>query len=756
MTEKQQNLLNLLKEIDEICRKHDLRYVMAGGSLIGVVRNEGFIPWDDDVDIYMPKADWDKLVEISEQELLPNRALQCVDIDRNYTNTFPRYASTDTCVVHRHQIIGKDKAGEIIDVLTLDPIPADDREYEKYRTHLMIYSDLINIAVVYGNRYDIPVHLYIRYLLSYLFLGKDRTLKKLEKIMFSYKEEDCDRYAMRWGGCPFLFDKDMMFPVKHGKFEGLDVMVPNKISDYLIWHYGDEWSYIPPHGERESHDAVECEGINYEEFRREYMPKLDTFRLRADAVKRKIYYMATSKRSHKLMSKRQRLLAEFIALDLKKRIEENDLTLRELLDNRDFRRVNEIFSDYFRVQLCADFIGREDFVNIYSFYHPTLIEIEDDVFLAAMLTLMYSEKISKAYRMLQVREQLTGINPEMKQIKEDIELFRSAAGCYELHDMKKAEDMADILLEKYPQNPSFMKFKIRFVIEEAKKENKSEIAEPFTEECLQLYPKDGYFLKYKGDLLWIQGKCRDALEIYAQARESTNNGITQLELDKFLKEYRIPAMHTCQSLAENGEYEEAELLTGLWARLLPGDGLVKGYDYLVKVMKPQSQQAIECLLKEMQAAVTGKPSEVREIFSTAMHIAWESLGYPEELAVLRTETVLTEDMDSLEFLESKARHICNHSLDSHAHKVLGDILMKQGRSAQAFECYFLAVKSLDNGKDEPYIKSELARIILSDIDKGRKAAAIAAPKTDASRILDSWLDKYGSLDEMREIIEGIV
>ena len=75
MTEKQKNLLQLFREIDEICKKHNLRYVMAGGSLIGVVRNEGFIPWDDDVDIYMPKADWDKLVELAPKELPPHRAV---------------------------------------------------------------------------------------------------------------------------------------------------------------------------------------------------------------------------------------------------------------------------------------------------------------------------------------------------------------------------------------------------------------------------------------------------------------------------------------------------------------------------------------------------------------------------------------------------------------------------------------------------------------------------------------------------------
>ena len=73
MTEKQEHLLQLFREIDEICKENNLRYVMAGGTAIGVVRNEGFIPWDDDVDIYMPRADWEKLVELSEAVLPENR-----------------------------------------------------------------------------------------------------------------------------------------------------------------------------------------------------------------------------------------------------------------------------------------------------------------------------------------------------------------------------------------------------------------------------------------------------------------------------------------------------------------------------------------------------------------------------------------------------------------------------------------------------------------------------------------------------------
>lgn len=760
MTEKQQYLLKLFREIDEMCKKHNLRYVMAGGSLIGVARNEGFIPWDDDVDIYMPRDDWNKLVELSDQVLPPNRAFQCVDVDRNYTNTFPRYASTDTCAIHRHQIIGKDKAGEIIDVLTLDPIPDDDREYEKYRTHLMIYSDLINIAVVYGNRYEVPVHLYLKYLFSYLFLGKERTLKKLEKIMFSYKEEECSRYAMRWGGCPFLFDKDMMFPVKYGRFEGVDVMIPNKVSDYLIWHYGDEWSYIPPHGERESHDAVECHHMNYEEFRKEYMPKLDTFRLRKDAVFRKLYYMATAKRSHRLIRKRQELLGEATAQDLMNRLEQKKVSLEALLEKRDFHTLNQIFGDYFRVQLSADFIGREEFVHIYNFYHPVLIDIKEEVFMAAMLTLLYSEKVSKAYRMLRVREKLQGLSPAMEALLQDILTFRSGACHYEFGENRPAEWEMDQLLEKYPDNPSFLKFKIRFLMERAKKEKPSEEAEEFLSHCLELFPEDGYFLKYKGDLLWLQGKCREALDVYVAVRSKTTNGMTQLELNKFLKEHKMSAMGTCKSLVEKGKVQEAVELAALWKELLPEDESIDGYFCLMKLEGLNRPEEIRGFLKDIKEKLlqgksekTGKLKIENMVYLDICAYGAEKLGFSRKLAKLGTELLYTEDMQKLEELLSQAlEQASKEECKPAAFLIAGDILYKQGKTREAFSYYRKALK-----KDAPeYVRIEGADRVLKDLKDGSSYIRSFGRKQDLTEFLDVWLGKYESLEEITELLKAIV
>lgn len=761
MTEKQKYLLKLFKEVDEICKEHNLRYVMSGGSLIGVVRHEGFVPWDDDVDLYMPRDDWEKFVEICKTQLPPNRAIQCSDVDRTYTNSFPRYASTDTCAIHKSQIIGKDCGGEIIDVLTLDPIPDDDKEYEKYRTHMMIYSDLINISVGYSDRWEIPASMYLKYLFSYVFLGKDRTLKKLEKIMFSYKEEDCNRYAMRWGGCPFLFDKDMMFPVKYGIFEGEKVMIPNKCSDYLIWHYGDEWSYMPPHDSREGHVAVCVEDVSYEHLREDYLPKLNKRKLRRESAFRKFYNLLIAKKNHKVRQEGLIMKAGNTALDLQAAVAESGFNLEELMERREYGKLSALFTSYYKIQLSADFIGREDYVYIYPFYHPVLVNIPDDLFMAAMMTLFYTERVSKAYRMLQVREQLDHLSPEMEVLKSDIELFREAADHYEFHRMKEAEKICDLLLKKYPEHPGFMKFKCRFLMEHAG-ENRME-AERFLDKALKRFPQDGYFLKYKADLLWMNENFMKALKLYAQVREKTSNGIVCLEMERFFKENKEEILKSCESMIANRAKKQAAEMMELWIKILPDDEEVKGAWYLAKVSSAHTQTEIEGEICELRKKIgtymknplnPEKPIEKfpkeLQMHQKALTKAWRRLGYPQELAALRTEIICTSDESELEWLVEQVRNRLIHKEEkSCVYKLVGDIRMKQGQTKAAFENYR---KALDYALPS-YVKTELYRIIINDLKGGSKQIASFAKKTDVTVILDNWLDKYGSLEEIQALVK---
>ena len=805
MTEKQKYLLKLFREVDEICREHNLRYVLAGGSLIGALRHEGFVPWDDDVDLYMPRPDWEKFTEICKTELPPDREIQCSEVDRNYTNSFPRYASTNTCVIHKSQIIGKDCGGEIIDILTLDPVPADDKEYEKYRTHMMIYSDLINISVGYSDRWEIPASMYLKYLLSYIFLGKKRTLAKLEKIMFSYKEEECDRYAMRWGGCPFLFDKDMMFPVKDGDFEGQKAMIPNKCSDYLIWHYGDEWAYMPPHDKREGHVAVCVDDLPYQELREEYMPKINKGRLRWDCIFRKFYNMRIAKKSHKVRQEGLAMKARAVALDLQGAIDESGLKISELVENRSFRKLSALFGSYYKNQLSADFIGREDYSNIYAFYHPTLVEIPDDVFYGAMLTLFYTERVSKAYRMMQVRQQLDHLSPEMEGLKEDIELFRTAADHYEFHRIKEAEQIVNELLKKYPGHPGFMKFKCRFLMENAG-ENRIE-AERFLDKALKLFPEDGYFLKYKADILWMDGEMQKAAELYLQVKNKTTNGIVWMEMDRFFRGYKSEILKSCEELIANHNKKEALALMELWSRLIPEDDDIQGALYLAKTVCARTQSEIEKEIGEIRAVIGTqmitpvsveknpgksrkqiksdrtsdetsaddvnkkvsdpsaeteevkapadiqvKVSEEHKMYRKALTRAWKRLGYSDELAELRTQIICTGEESELEWLAEQVRNRqFRREEKACAYKLVGDVRMKQGQTREAFANYKKALEY----EMPSYVKTELYRIFINDLNDGSRQAKSFGKKTDITVVLDKWLDKYESIEDIKKIVQTV-
>ena len=100
------------------------------------------------------------------------------------------------------------------------------------------------------------------------------------------------------------------------------------------------------------------------------------------------------------------------------------------------------------MQLSAGFIGREDFSNIYPFYHPTLLEIDDDTFTAAMLTLVYTERVGKAFRMLQVRENLDHLNPEMKKLQEVI-VDTFAENSAEKNDISNSDFLKMFLISFY-------------------------------------------------------------------------------------------------------------------------------------------------------------------------------------------------------------------------------------------------------------------------------------------------------------------
>mgnify|MGYP002513800208 CR=1 FL=1 len=256
MTKTQEKLYELFCEIDEICKKNDIEYYIAGGTLIGAMRHKGFIPWDDDLDIMMTRKNYQKFIDYCRDNLPEDRVFECQELNRGYHNMFGRYTDVSTSALHQSQMYHSDAAGYVIDILPLDAMPDKEETYQQYIKDLMLYSDLLNPYPIYSFRWNFNQNRYWRYRLKMLFVGKEKVLKEMESRLFCHDEDECDYLVMRWGGIPFIFDKSMYEGKRYEKLLEVDAQVPFRTSDYLVWHYGDNWYMLPPNQEQQTHEAI--------------------------------------------------------------------------------------------------------------------------------------------------------------------------------------------------------------------------------------------------------------------------------------------------------------------------------------------------------------------------------------------------------------------------------------------------------------------------------------------------------------------
>ena len=113
-------LLDLLKEVDRICKKHNLKYFLGAGTLIGAVRHKGFIPWDDDIDLFMLRDDYEKLLEIGETEFKYPYFMQTPYTDKGTFFSFLRIRNSNTTMIDRAFKYEKFNQGCVLDIFPLD------------------------------------------------------------------------------------------------------------------------------------------------------------------------------------------------------------------------------------------------------------------------------------------------------------------------------------------------------------------------------------------------------------------------------------------------------------------------------------------------------------------------------------------------------------------------------------------------------------------------------------------------------------
>ena len=91
-----ETLLTILDEIDRVCKKNQIKYYAFAGTLLGAVRHQGFIPWDDDIDLLMMRQDYERFLLCCEKELSDNYSLQTTLNENGYYKYQARIRKNDT------------------------------------------------------------------------------------------------------------------------------------------------------------------------------------------------------------------------------------------------------------------------------------------------------------------------------------------------------------------------------------------------------------------------------------------------------------------------------------------------------------------------------------------------------------------------------------------------------------------------------------------------------------------------------------
>ena len=116
-------LLDAMKDIDRICRENGLRYYLHAGTLLGAINHKGFIPWDDDVDISMMRADYEKFLEIVQKEWTHKYYVHNYKTDPNYKNNRTVLRVLGTEVIHFHEKEDEVYRQIAVDIVPLDAVP---------------------------------------------------------------------------------------------------------------------------------------------------------------------------------------------------------------------------------------------------------------------------------------------------------------------------------------------------------------------------------------------------------------------------------------------------------------------------------------------------------------------------------------------------------------------------------------------------------------------------------------------------------
>ena len=262
--------LEILKVFDRFCREHDLKYSLYAGSMLGMIRHKGFIPWDDDLDVCMSRAEYDRFIQLWAQEPPQGYILQNKENSPGFWQSFTKIRKDHTTFLQEEREAGKYHTGIFLDVFPLDRMPDGKWDRMIFKWHCMQYQLLTRGFV--PSKAGKLMQLGSAVILSCTPAKKRERVRRrvLKKITQYNKNNNLEIAAIETMASlrkPFaadMLDNYVELPFEDGTFmcfAGWDDHLRRKFGDYM---------QLPPEEEREwrHHPIVIDFERNYEEIAR--------------------------------------------------------------------------------------------------------------------------------------------------------------------------------------------------------------------------------------------------------------------------------------------------------------------------------------------------------------------------------------------------------------------------------------------------------------------------------------------------------
>ena len=249
----QQVEMKILKYFIEICEKHNLTYFMYAGSLLGVIRHNGFIPWDDDIDVIMFREDFEKLNKILEKNIDEKYRFFNVLNEETYHYTWGRLTLKNTLFKEWWGDQVDYTPNIFIDIFILDNVPSNKFKKFIHKWKSFTLNQLVIYSILkFENESKIKelIQKTIYYILKIIPVSPSTIKKKCVKSFSKYQYEDCEEV------CDFPSENQMQrsfrtdwLPLKRGKFEDIEVNIPNNYDKILRMDF-NEYMELPPEESR--------------------------------------------------------------------------------------------------------------------------------------------------------------------------------------------------------------------------------------------------------------------------------------------------------------------------------------------------------------------------------------------------------------------------------------------------------------------------------------------------------------------------